>query len=112
MKKQNDLGGLVYSTNPDLVIQAEKQQVTTLAPSAQNLRVQLDKKQRKGKKVTLITGFIGKQDDLSSLGKSLQNKCGTGGSVKQACILLQGDFREQAMVYLLKAGFKVKQIGG
>ena len=105
--------GVVYSTNPDFAYQTnEEAGTTTLPPKQQQLRVQLDKKQRGGKQVTLVTGFVGTEVDLQALGKLLKTKCGVGGSAKDGEVVVQGDFREKVMEVLLKEGYKVKKIGG
>lgn len=112
-KKFNSFEGIVFSTDPDHQYQyPQEEQQETPEPRLQDLRVQLDKKQRGGKAVTLITGFKGTEDDLTTLGKKLKQKCGVGGSVKDGEILIQGDFREKVMTLLLAEGFKVKKIGG
>ncbi|QEC51682.1 translation initiation factor 1 [Anseongella ginsenosidimutans] len=113
MKKKNT-GGLVYSTDPgfQLGTSHEDGEEATLAPNRQDLRVQLDRKQRAGKAVTLITGFRGRPDDLEKLGKMLKSKCGTGGSVKNGEVLVQGDFREKIMQILGSEGYRVKKSGG
>ncbi len=105
--------GIVYSTNPDFQYTEDRESSqNTLPPGQQNLRVMLDKKQRKGKSVTLVTGFIGQEEDLKDLGKLLKTKCGVGGTVKGGEILVQGDFREKIMEILLREGYKAKKAGG
>jgi len=112
MKRKNKTG-VVYSTNPDFhyVYEGEKEP-ETLAPGKQDLRVMLDSRNRKGKKVTLITGFSGKEDDLQKLGRDLKTICGSGGTAKEGEILIQGDFRDKVMDYLSVKGYKVKKSGG
>jgi translation initiation factor 1 len=112
-KKNKNAEGVVYSTNPDFNYSFREENTSaTLPPRQQDLRVSLDKKQRAGKAVTLITGFIGTTEDLESLGKLLKNKCGVGGTVKDGEILIQGDHRERILKLLLDAGYKAKRAGG
>lgn len=113
MNKKNKLPtNVVYSTNPDFNYEFEaEQEAETLMPSKQQLRISLDKKNRAGKAVTLITGFVGTVSDLEVLGKMLKSKCGVGGSVKDGEIILQGDFRVKASEILIKEQYKVKVIG-
>lgn len=108
----SDLGGIMYSTNPDFEYEQEVDDTVTVPNQQQDLRVMLDKKNRGGKAVTLITGYKGKTDDLEVLGKMLKNKCGVGGSVKDGGILIQGDVRDKVLAILQKEGYKVKKAGG
>lgn len=103
---------IVYSTNPDYEYQQdETPQEETLAKEKQALRIKLDTKQRRGKAVTLITGFVGQQEDLDDLGKLLKMKCGVGGSVKDGDIIVQGDMRNKVLAILQKEGYnKVRVI--
>ena len=105
MKKINSLSGLVYSTDPNFKIEEEVIDVETLRTSKQKLKIKLETKHRAGKAVTLITGFIGKQTDAEELGKKLKSFCGTGGSVKDGEIIVQGDNIEKIKQWLNKNGY-------
>ncbi|PSL35265.1 translation initiation factor [Chitinophaga ginsengisoli] len=108
-KKKSNLGGIVYSTDPDFSPESnEPEETDTLPPAQQQLRVKLDTKQRAGKVVTLVDGFIGKVEDLEKLGKELKTKCGTGGSAKDGQILIQGDYKEKVVKWLQDWGYKAK----
>ena len=113
MAKQDwkDRLGVVFSTNADYeYTRDEEPEQDTLPPEKQNIRVLLDKKQRAGKMVTLVTGFVGTEDDLKELGRKLKQACGVGGSVKNGEILVQGDFRSRVAERLKADGHKVKVI--
>ena len=104
---------VVYSTNPDYRYETDDDEhAETIEPAKQNLRVQLDKKNRGGKVVTLVTGFIGTEDELKELGKLLKTKCGVGGSSKDGVIIIQGEKRDMVMNLLQEKGYKVKKRGG
>jgi translation initiation factor 1 len=108
MSKKNkaDARGFVYSTDPHFSYQSETSSPEeTPVASQQRLRILLDTKQRAGKAVTLVTGFVGKTEDLEALGKQLRNFCGTGGSVKAGEIIVQGDQRIKVKQYLQKQGY-------
>lgn len=107
MGKKQNLGGMIYSTNPDFEVNEENEE-ETLSPEEQNLRVLLDSRNRKGKVVTVVADFVGAEEDLKDLGKELKNKCGSGGSVKDGEILIQGNFKEKVADTLRKLGYKVK----
>lgn len=115
-KKNNDWkkrDGVVYSTNQDFSFDyQEEEEVNTLPPAQQQLKVMLDKKARAGKQVTLVDGFVGTEEDLKELGKLLKNKCGVGGSAKDGEILIQGDHRDKILQILLEEGYKAKKSGG
>lgn len=110
-KKQSNSSGLVYSTDPNFKIEANVEEKNTLPSAQQNLRIKLDTKQRAGKVVTLIQGFEGTENDIEELGKKLKSACGTGGSVKNFEIIIQGDNRDKILQWLQKQGFsKAKKI--
>lgn len=108
-KRQTDDHAYVYSTDPGFSFESEKESIETAAPAQQPLRIRLDTKQRAGKAVTLVTGFSGKTGDLEELGKKLKGFCGTGGSVKDGQILVQGDHREKVLQWLVRNGYTLSK---
>ena len=108
MSKKNkpDTRGFVYSTDPNFSFQEEQSNAETLPPAQQRLKIKLDTKHRAGKAVTLVDGFVGKEEDLQDLGKKLKSFCGTGGSAKDGEIIVQGDQREKVIPWLIKNGYK------
>lgn len=112
MKSNKKDNRIVYSTDPDFEFQEDQEHMETLPPQQQKLYILLDRKQRKGKSVTLITGFVGNEDDLKDLAKHLKTRCGVGGSAKDGEILIQGDFRQKVKELLEADGYKVKLSGG
>lgn len=104
---------VVYSTNPDFNYDNEEdEEQETIEPSKQLLRVSIDKKNRGGKVVTLITGFVGTDDDLKSLSKTLKTKCGVGGAAKDSEIIIQGDFKAKIVELLIKEGYSKTKAKG
>ncbi|MDR0938262.1 MAG: translation initiation factor [Mediterranea sp.] len=116
MKKNDwkDRLNVVYSTNPDFRYQTDEEEASaTIDKGRQNLRVAIDRKNRGGKVVTLVTGFVGTDDDLKALARLLKGKCGVGGSVKDGEIVIQGDFKARIVELLLKEGYaRTKGSGG
>jgi translation initiation factor 1 len=100
--------GVVFSTNPDFRYETDEDNVTveTLPAEKQRLIVSIDRRNRAGKQVTLIKGFVGSEEDLATLGKILKNRCGVGGSVKGGEIIIQGDFRDRIVSLLKSMGYK------
>lgn len=104
---------VVYSTNPNFDYETTlSDEQETLAPQKQTLKVSIDRKKRSGKSVTLIEGFIGSDDDLKNLSKTLKTKCGVGGSAKDGEIIIQGEFKQKIADILTGLGYKVKLAGG
>ena len=102
--------GVVFSTNPDFQYQSEEQTtVETLPPARQKLRVGIDRRARAGKQVTLVSGFVGTQEDLEVLGRILKTRCGVGGSAKDGEILIQGDHRDRIVALLTEMGYPAKR---
>lgn len=102
--------GVVYSTNPDFQYTTQKEEeAATLKPGKQRLIVGIDRRNRGGKQVTLITGFVGADEDLKALAKTLKTKLGVGGSAKDGEITIQGDFREKVTELLKQMGYNAKR---
>lgn len=111
MNDWKDRLNVVYSTNPDFKYDTDKEEEQdTLPKEKQQLRIQLDKRNRKGKAVTLITGFVGTSEDLEELGKFLKVKCGVGGSAKDHEVIVQGDLRNKVLELLQKEGYVKSRI--
>ena len=105
-----DLGGLVYSTNPNADLSNDSN--TEETPDSQHLEAHLEKKGRGGKTAVIIKGFVGSDDDLKGLAKDLKSHCATGGAVKDGEIIIQGDLRDKVINFLVSKGHKVKRVGG
>ena len=106
-KKKFNKSGIVYSTNPDVMRSDESEDERTFLPvEKQMIRVKLDKKNRAGKVVTLIDGFDADQNEMEAIGKNLKKYCGTGGTVEEHGVLIQGDAREKVAQWLRKNGYK------
>ena len=111
-KPPKNTTGIVYSTNPNYVFATNEEQVETLAPSQQQLKVWLEKGGRGGKIASVVKGFIGKESDLKELAAKLKNKIGTGGSAKDNEIIIQGNHRDKIVIHLQSMGYNVKKAGG
>jgi translation initiation factor 1 len=108
-KDWKDRLGVVYSTNSDFNFNSNQEsEPNTVLPGKQNLRVIIDRKHRKGKAVTIVQGFVGKEDDLKELAKLLKTKCGAGGSAKDGEIIIQGEIIEKVKEILIKEGYRIK----
>lgn len=111
MSKKNRTG-IVYSTNPDHEYEDnDEPAVGTLLPQQQQLKVWLDRRSG-GKVVTAVRGFVGTETDLAELGKALKNACGTGGTVKDGEVQIQGDHRDKILTYLTNKKYGAKKAGG
>ena len=97
--------GMVYSTNPNYHFENDEEEIETLPRQQQKLRVRIEKNHRGGKTVTIVSGFVGSDDDLKELGRLLKTKCGVGGSQKDGEVLVQGDFKEKVILILKQEGY-------
>jgi len=114
-KKSNsldDLGGMVYSTNPNFAFENESAEQESIDNKNQKLKVWLEKNHRGGKTATIVRDYVGTNEDLEVLGKMLKTKCGAGGSVKDQEIIIQGDHRDKVIQILLNLGYQAKKAGG
>jgi translation initiation factor 1 len=105
-KHKPDKQGYIYSTDPLFSFKQEEESIVTLPAAQQPLRIMLETKHRAGKAVTIVYGFKGNDDDIETLGKKLKTHCGTGGSVKDGEIIIQGDQRDKILQWLLKNEYK------
>jgi len=113
MAKNRSNSPFVFSTNPDFKPESDGDEIQTLPPQQQKLRLQLETKHRGGKTATIALGFTGAEKDLETLGKQLKSFCGTGGSVKDGEIIIQGDHRDKLLQWFQKNGYSnVKKSGG
>jgi translation initiation factor 1 len=104
-KPLNSFSALVFSTNPDAMKEEEPEVEHTPLPKEQRLKVRIEKKHRGGKTVTIIDGFVGKEEDFIELSKKLKTKCGAGGTAKDGEILIQGDYREKILIWIKEWGY-------
>ena len=112
-KKDKTRVNVVYSTNPNFNFEEESDQIETLDNQHQQLKVCIDRKQRKGKSVTIISGFVGSDEDMQNLAKTVKTKCGVGGNAKDGEILIQGELKDKVYDLLINLGYtKTKKIGG
>ena len=110
MQDWKDRLGVVYSTNPDFQYEtSSEEEVETLPAAQQKLIVSIDRRARAGKQVTLVKGFVGRDEDLAALAKTLKTKCGVGGSAKEGEIIIQGDFRDRVVDLLKGMGYNAKR---
>lgn len=112
MSKKKSNRTIVYSTNPDYEYDDGYEEVETLPPQQQQLKVQREKKGRGGKEVSIVRNFVGNEDDLKSLAKKLKQSCGVGGSAKDGEIVIQGNQVDKILEVLIKLGYKAKKSGG
>ncbi|HNQ12492.1 MAG TPA: translation initiation factor [Bacteroidia bacterium] len=111
MSSKKNKGGFVYSTNPDFKPIDQEEKTSSIKASEQDLRIWRESKNRGGKTVTIVKGYIGPDEEMIEIAKKLKNLCGCGGTVKDGEIIIQGDFRQKVTEYLNKQGYKAKMAG-
>lgn len=110
IKREND--GIVYSTEPNFTFQDLFENLNLdedIKPNQQKLNIRMENKGRGGKTATLVSGFQGNEKELRELEKKLKSHCGTGGSVVDGEILIQGDQRKKVMEFLQQLGYKTNK---
>ena len=112
MSKRSNNKSFAYSTNPDFEPEYDADDNISLDPNEQSIEVHIEKKHRGSKVATLVKGFIGSDEELKELAKTLKSACGVGGSAKDGEIIIQGEKRDKVMEVLQKKGFKTKRVGG
>ena len=105
-KNKSNRSGIIYSTDPGFKFEDNSETTASLIPAEQKIRVRIETKHRAGKLVTLVENFVGPDGEKEILGKKLKAFCGTGGSVKDGEIMVQGDHRDKVLQWLLKNGYK------
>lgn len=107
--KNKKLNGIVYSTNPDFKLENNSQVSKSISMSKQNLLVRISTQGRGGKKATLVQRFVGNNNELEELSKEIKRHCSAGGSVKNNEIIIQGDFCDKIVNYLISKGYKARK---
>ena len=110
MSKRNK-SGIVYSTDPGFKFDTGDDEAETPPPVNQDLRIWLERKGG-GKVATVVRGYNGRLADLEQLGKQLKSLCGSGGTVKDFEIIVQGDHRDKILTWLSSNGYRAKKAGG
>ena len=110
-QKKQKYEGVVYSTDEEFEYEEEYEEEETLAPQKQNLKIYLDRRLRKGKVVTIVDGFIGREEDLNDLAKEIKQKCGVGGSAKEGQIIIQGELLDKVGEVLSSNDYRFKKVG-
>ena len=111
-KSKKNRVNVVYSTNPNFDFDDNTDDALTIPFNDQKLYVSVDRKNRGGKSVTIVEGFIGDNRDAKDLAKQLKQLCGVGGGFKNSEIYIQGNQKNKVASFLQKLGAVVKLKGG